>query len=113
MADIRQKIALKFLEQGYGSMDSWEARRIVIALLSEEPLPDAWREHTKADPLPDGCHWFFWRDPSEPDDVHVDEALFTDREIDGKAGCGLAYFTECQPCRLPADVLAALARAEK
>jgi hypothetical protein len=72
---------------------------------------DAWVHFEDlTDPVDMG--WYVFRDPDKPADMHVDQLLLEHGEIVGKGCCGLEFYSECQPCRFPDDVLALIARME-
>jgi hypothetical protein len=73
-------------------------------------VDDSWTEWEAVTNATDE-QWFVWRDPSEPRGgrLHVDQVAAHNGRIEAKYGCGLDYYTECQPCRFSDDVLAAMA----
>jgi hypothetical protein len=78
---------------------------IVIGIMTLAAPPDetAWTSYSEY-PDPKDGQWFYWRDPNSPGEDHVDPAIVTDGIIDGKNGCGLMYYTLCQPCKFDPEV---------
>lgn len=108
---VRKCVSQMVELQCFSAMD-WCAQGLVRAALSRPPLADAWRHHETVKDARSG-QWFFWRDPIKPDDWHVDEVCVENDVIVAKAGCGLDFFTECQPCRFVEgadEIIAALGR---
>jgi hypothetical protein len=81
--------------------------------LAYDPDPNAWRPWQET-PATSG-QWFWWRDPSTPDDLHVDQVEPNEATglIEMKHGCGLLFYPECQPLTMPDDVAKAIVEAEK
>lgn len=97
--------ALSIINQTYGWSDTAHE---AIAALSNAPTDDGWRSFGRLAGVQDGT-WFFWRDPGNHADMHVDRAITDEAgRIEGKDGCGLNWYTECQPCRFDDEVAAAV-----
>jgi hypothetical protein len=101
-------MALRLIEQAnrYFVMDFLED---AVVAFGDDPDPAAWRPYVHVTGARNG-QWFYWRDPSDADRVHVDQVEVKQGRITVKYGGGLMDYTECQPCRFPPDVAAALAR---
>jgi len=103
--DLWRKLALAVLRRE----GAWETEAAAVAALGGGPNPDAWQPFGDVEGVQDG-RWFYWRDPDEPTDMHTDRAIAdADGRIEGKYGCGLTWYRECQPCALDQEALAALA----
>lgn len=107
MTDLYRKLALATIESTW----NYEIKHLAVAALGGGPKPDAWRRYNEVTDAQDG-QWFYWRDPNDPEDVSADCALVEDGEIVGKGGCGLSFLTDCQPCPVDTETLAALEKAD-
>jgi hypothetical protein len=101
-------MALRLIGQAnrYFVMDFLED---AVTAFGEDPDPAGWRPYVDVTDAENG-QWFYWRDPSDDDRVHVDQVSVKYGRIAMKHGGGLMDDTQCQPCRFAPDVTAALAR---
>lgn len=82
-----------------------------LAALARDPDPYAWT-FWQTTPAHNG-QWFIWRSPKSPNEFHVDQVDVDEAGyIEIKYGCGLVYYSECQPACFDAEVLAVLAANE-
>ena len=98
-------LALAVLRQ---DVDKWDTTRKAISALASAPAPGAWKRWQDVRGVGEDI-WFHFRNPADKTDEHVDKVDFgADGVIDCKHGCGLKYFSECQPCIFTDEVAAAI-----
>lgn len=74
---------------------------------------EGWKPHTAYSDVIEGT-WFVWRDPDDiTNNVHVDRAMVRDGKIFSKYGCGIKWYSECQPCSFAQDLVDAIAKGEE
>lgn len=101
---IMKRMALEAFQHG---LDHDDYRKLAICVLSAPPDETKWRHYSDVHEPEDG-QWFFWRDPNEREGDHVDRVIVTNGVINGKYGCGLHWYTHCQPCVFDDEVKAVL-----
>ena len=110
IAELERKVALlrPFALRVVGNRFAiWSDQDDALAALAEPPDPKAWRPWGSFKTTDGALLW--WRDP-DSGETHVDAALIDkDGVIVGKGACGLLDYSLCQACRIPDDVLAAIA----
>ena len=104
--DRLRQFALLVIAEGHYMAD--------VAILAVHGYSDEnWKPHTAYSEIAEGA-WFVWRDPDNPtENIHVDQVITEAGKITGKYGCGLQWYSECQPCAFAPDLVDAIAKLEE